>query len=895
MRRPALVAVLLAALALVLPGAGLAITRDEATRIALQRLTPEQDGPRVVVFALPGPLGPKQSVVEASPARLGNIPAAGKLEPLGRKVWLFWEDLAYDALFAHPGRMLLVDDATGKIAVDRRTSWYPLVDGLKPAYLRTREEYADPAYQIFSSLPAVTPREFRLPAGFTPGSALPAGAFKDDCLILMTDWGDPRFDGSIDAMAKLASSQGIRVYYGSASAASDFAPSTTKPPRDHVVSGYSLVLNVSYLTQKLNCKDVIVYVAGHGIPEKDVMTSGGELTSGGPAGILVGNRNEVTPANLETILRNNKLAERKATFKFVIMGCFSGRFQSALADDLTPSSGLRVVATSSKADQFSWFKGGVTNAAGEPLAPEVDTGAGDWFTNGLIAGMQKFVNSNAEVTLAQKAGGSLAARMIERAVPLGLASNLTAFSGSPGSVFRTDPVVTTNFPTGDEVASAAGSPVIYQQATAGGDYDIFFDRVDGAPPVNLTDTDSADEFNPDLSPDGTDAVWQVDDSGTFDIELGELDGDTVQTRRLTSSGATDRAPEFCTEGVGGKVFVVFQTNRDGNAEIYRIELDGTGLRNLSNDPTAQDRDPTCAPDGRIAWSKDGNAEPGIYEYNPATGVIANLLRGQLRYPDYGPRGTRMAFSEPDSNNLEVWLADFTTRAVRKLTDTASPLNNFQPTFTPDGGGVLVTRTDALSGGNEWIVLVDEVYGPGPVAETTVTLPGSVRNSAPHAQGRCELVSGPGDYTELWIYGTGLDDAITTRSLASGRVSVVLNGVEACELPIPSRIVAYGLEGDDRIRNDTGVPMDAAGGDGDDVLAGGPRGDLLVGGAGRDVIQGKKGNDALAGGPGDDALDGGSGADLVDGGDGIDTATTGKGDAVVGVERAPGAIAQRRVF
>jgi hypothetical protein len=41
--------------------------------------------------------------------------------------------------------MLLVDDATGRILVDRNTSWYPLVDGLKPAYLRTRESCANPA------------------------------------------------------------------------------------------------------------------------------------------------------------------------------------------------------------------------------------------------------------------------------------------------------------------------------------------------------------------------------------------------------------------------------------------------------------------------------------------------------------------------------------------------------------------------------------------------------------------------------------------------------------------------------------------------------------------------------------------------------------------------------
>jgi Tol biopolymer transport system component len=75
--------------------------------------------------------------------------------------------------------------------------------------------------------------------------------------------------------------------------------------------------------------------------------------------------------------------------------------------------------------------------------------------------------------------------------------------------------------------------------------------------------------------------------------------------------------------------IVFNSDRDGNFEIYRMNTDGTGLVNLTNNP-AGDRQPVWSPDGlKIAFVSEREGREAIYVMN-ADGSNVVRLSGTTR-------------------------------------------------------------------------------------------------------------------------------------------------------------------------------------------------------------------------------------------------------------------------
>jgi Ca2+-binding RTX toxin-like protein len=70
---------------------------------------------------------------------------------------------------------------------------------------------------------------------------------------------------------------------------------------------------------------------------------------------------------------------------------------------------------------------------------------------------------------------------------------------------------------------------------------------------------------------------------------------------------------------------------------------------------------------------------------------------------------------------------------------------------------------------------------------------------------------------------------------------------------PTAVFVYLNDGNDYLRNDSGLTMYAAGGMGNDVLVGGSRADRLLGENGNDTLLGLAGNDNLDGYVGNDTL------------------------------------------
>lgn len=194
---------------------------------------------------------------------------------------------------------------------------------------------------------------------------------------------------------------------------------------------------------------------------------------------------------------------------------------------------------------------------------------------------------------------------------------------------------------------------------------IMVSRFDGSEPrVLLGDGEDSGPGGPIavVSPDGE---WLVYMEGPLfappeaRADLWKVRSDGTDAVNLTpDSDANDGFPHFSSDGE----WLAFRSGRDGNFEIYRMDADGSDVRNLTHHP-ARETFPAISPQGdRIVFSSNRDA----------------------------PEGEERDVFELYLMELD---ADGTPGTVRRITDTG--VRNAHPWFSPDGEWIVFT---SLMGG-----------------------------------------------------------------------------------------------------------------------------------------------------------------------------------------------------
>lgn len=183
-----------------------------------------------------------------------------------------------------------------------------------------------------------------------------------------------------------------------------------------------------------------------------------------------------------------------------------------------------------------------------------------------------------------------------------------------------------------------------------------------------------------LAPGSTDDGYGIYIMNTFGTGL----------RRLTVGPRQYQTPRLSRDGL--KILFASKPLR-GTSQIYVMNVEGSGLTDLSRAPTANDDHPVWSPDGRriafVRYLSDASGRlddrSGIYVMNAdGSGQMQIGKRGDGT-PAWSPDGRRIALAR--AGGIFVMNADGT--GATRLTD--SPAGDLQPAWSPDGRRIAFTR------------------------------------------------------------------------------------------------------------------------------------------------------------------------------------------------------------
>jgi Tol biopolymer transport system component len=234
-------------------------------------------------------------------------------------------------------------------------------------------------------------------------------------------------------------------------------------------------------------------------------------------------------------------------------------------------------------------------------------------------------------------------------------------------------------------------------------------------------------------------------------DLFIMDDDGSNVKRLTHFGKAYDA-HFTPNG---KTAVFSHEMDNGYGDIWKINVDGSGLINLTETSDNIEEFPVVSPDGaRIAYLLGSPSGFEIYtmkldgsDRKPVTNHSIDWM------PAWSPDSQKIAFSSLRSGSFNIWVVNRDGSGIRQVTPFGGERIAITPVFSPDGTKIAFSTISAETAWEIWVVNLDG-SNPHKVVGTVGNDPNNSTSISAWKQGKFLIGGFQGRWDPYFIADTG---------------------------------------------------------------------------------------------------------------------------------------------
>ncbi|HUF69014.1 MAG TPA: DJ-1/PfpI family protein [Longimicrobiales bacterium] len=273
----------------------------------------------------------------------------------------------------------------------------------------------------------------------------------------------------------------------------------------------------------------------------------------------------------------------------------------------------------------------------------------------------------------------------------------------------------------DPAWSPDGTWIVFASNCAG-NRDLYRVRPDGSALTRLSDTPGA-KHTPRWSPDSRHLALAHRPEGE-DAEIQVLEMESGRLRTVTDNGSSEWNPTWSPDGRR----LAYESERDGNADIYELDLE-SGLETRLTRSPSRDVAPAWSPDGSvIAFQSNRGGAYAIYAIDTqglhSSPRLMTPMEGQAVAPAWSPDGRLLGFAcvLEGERDTELCVARPDGGDLRVV--TRNDRNDFAPSFAPDGRRVVFMAAEPEAAWRLQVLSLDDG------TETMLPLPAETATAAP---------------------------------------------------------------------------------------------------------------------------------------------------------------------